>query len=112
MPLKTKINGQVKYVKDEENICLTADQARYIYKKVKQKGIINVDTIKQGIEEDRLNKNDVGNEEEVNPHCNIILNEFNRENVIASKMDQWSIFNNVVNYVQYDRSPTDFYNLE
>ena len=79
MHLKTKIGGPVKYVKGKENICLTADQARYIYKKVEQKGIVNKDTIKQGIEEDRLNKNDIDNEEEVNPFHNIIINDFDRE---------------------------------
>ena len=37
LSLKTKIGGPVKYVKDEENICLTIDQSRYIYKKVRTK---------------------------------------------------------------------------
>ena len=27
-------------------------------------------------------------------------------------MEQWSILSNVVNYVQYDRNPRDFYNLD
>ena len=27
-------------------------------------------------------------------------------------MEQWSVLSNVVNYVQYDRNPRDFYNLE
>ena len=27
-------------------------------------------------------------------------------------MEQWSILTNVVNYVQYDRSPRDFYFLD
>ena len=50
-------------------------------------GTGNVDTIKHEIEEDKLNKNDVDNEEEVNPYCNIIINEFDRENVIVSQME-------------------------
>ena len=84
--LNTKTGGLVIYIRDKENICLTADQARYFYKKVEQKGIINVDTIKQEIEEDRLNKNDI--EEEVNPYHNIIINDFDRETVITSQMEQ------------------------
>ena len=88
---------------------MTADHARYIYKKVEQEGIINVDTIEQQIEEDRL-KNDIDSEEEVNPYCNIIINEFERESVIKSQMEQ-SVLGNVVNYVQYIRNPGDFYNL-
>ena len=39
-----------------ENICLTADQASYIYKKVEQGSIVNIETIKQDIEDDRLDK--------------------------------------------------------
>ena len=27
-------------------------------------------------------------------------------------MEQWSILSNVVKYVQYDRHPTDFYDLD
>ena len=27
-------------------------------------------------------------------------------------MEQWSILSNVANYVQYDRSPWNFYNLD
>ena len=65
MPPNTKIGGSVKYVKDKEIICLTTDEARYVYKKVEQKGIVNIDAIKQKIKEDRLNKNYI--EEEVNP---------------------------------------------
>ena len=97
LPPNTKIGGSVKYVKDKENICLTANQARYIYKKVEQKGIFNVDTIKQEIEENTLNKNDIDNEEEVNPYCNMIINDFDKENISTTQMEQWSILSNVVN---------------
>ena len=54
--LNTKIGGAVKYVKDRETICLTNDQARYIYKKVESESIVNIDTIKQEIEEDKLGR--------------------------------------------------------
>ena len=65
LPLKSK-GGPVRYVKDRENICSTADHAKYIYKKVEQEGIVNVETFRQEIEDDRLNKNKIDNEEEVN----------------------------------------------
>ena len=32
LPLKSKIGEPVRYAKDRENICLTADQAKYVYK--------------------------------------------------------------------------------
>ena len=31
--LNSKIGGLVRYVKERENMCLTMDQAKYIYKK-------------------------------------------------------------------------------
>ena len=53
-----------------------------IYKKVELEGIVNVDTIKQGIEEDTISKVNIDDEEEVNPYHNIIINNIDRENVI------------------------------
>ena len=44
------------------------DQARHIYKKVEQEGIVNVGTIKQEITDNRLNKDNIDNVEEVNPY--------------------------------------------
>ena len=43
------------------------DQARYIYRKVEQEGIVNVETLKQEIEDDRINKENIDDEDEVNP---------------------------------------------
>ena len=43
MPLKSKMGGLLRYVKDSKNICLTLDQAKYIYKKVEQESIVNID---------------------------------------------------------------------
>ena len=60
------------------------DQARHICKKVELEGIVNVGTIKQEMEEDKLSKNNVDEEEEINPYYNIIINNINRENVITS----------------------------
>ena len=65
LPLNTKIGGPVRCVKDKENMCLTMDQARHIYKKIELEGIANVETIKQEIEEDKLSKNNIDDEEEV-----------------------------------------------
>ena len=42
----------------------------------------------------------------------MIINNIDRENVITSQMEQWLILSNVVNYVQYNRNPKDFYDLD
>ena len=88
LPSNTKIGGPVKYVKDKETICLTNDQARYIYKKVELEGVVNAGTIKQEIEEDKLSKDDI-DDLEINPYHKIIINN--------TQMEQSSILSNVVN---------------
>ena len=76
-------------MKGKENICLTMEQARHIYEKVDLEGIVSIDTIKQEIEENKLSKNKIGDEEEVNPYRKIITNNIDRENVITSQMKEW-----------------------
>ena len=39
------------------------------------------------IEEDKLSKNNI-DDEEVNPYHNIIINNIDRENIITSQMEQ------------------------
>ena len=58
LPMNMKIgrHANVRCVKDKENICLTTDQARHIYKKVESQGEINVDTMKQEIEDEKLTR--------------------------------------------------------
>ena len=73
LPLKTKIGGPFKSVKHNENISLTTDQASHIHKKVELEGIVNVDTIRQKIEEDKLSKNNIDEVGEINPHHDIII---------------------------------------
>ena len=108
--LNTKIIGPVKYAKDKDTICLTKDQAGHIYKKVELEGIVNLDTIKQEIEEDKLGRDNT-DDGEVNPYHNILINDIDKENVFTSQVEKWSILSNIVNYVQYDRSPKHLYKL-
>ena len=75
------------------------------------KSVVNVDTIKQEIEEDKLGRDNIG-EDEVNPYYRIITNKKEKENIITLQMEQWSIRSNTVNCVQYDRHPKNFYDLD
>ena len=50
-------------------------------------------------------------EDEVNPYHEIITNKL-EENIITMQMEQWSILSNIVNYVQYNRHPRNFYDLD
>ena len=86
---------------------MTTDQARHIYKKVESESIIYVDTIKQEIDEGKLGRNNI-DDDEVTLYYEIITNNIDEENIITSQMEQWSILSNIVNYVQYDRHPKIF----
>ena len=48
----------------------------------------------------------------MNPYHNIIINNIDRENVITSQMEQWSKLSYVDNYVEYDKDPKNFYDLD
>ena len=69
----------------------------FIKKKVEQEGVVNLETIQQEKKDDKLNIDNIDKEEEVNPYQNIIINAFDRENVITSQMEKWSKLSNLVN---------------
>ena len=73
--------------------------------------IININTIKQEKEPDQeLNRLD-DTSRDMNLYRELVVNNAERVDIILSQMEQWSILSNVVNYVQYDRYPKNFYNL-
>ena len=82
-----------------------------IYKKVELEGIINVDKTNLEIDEDKLSMDNI-DEDKINPYHNIIINNIDKENIITSQMEQLLILSNVVNYIQYDRKPKNFYDLD
>ena len=96
MPLKTKITGQARDIKDKETICLTNDQARHVYKKIESGSVTNVDTIRQNIDQ-VVDKRDDANGE-IKPYHEIIVNKVERHGTIISQMEEWSIVSNEVNY--------------
>ena len=57
---------------------------------------MNVDTIKQEIELDKMD--DTNGEK--NPYCKIITCNAEKDNTVISQMEQWTILSNVVNYVK------------
>ena len=85
-------------------------QAKHLYNNVELGSIINIDTIKQELEQG-VDKIDDTNGK-INPYHDIIVNKAERDNTIISQMEQWSILSNVANYVQYNRQPKNHYNLD
>ena len=111
LPLNTNIGGQSKPNKNKEMRHLTEDQAKHIYKKVESRNVINIGTVKQETDQDwELNRLD-DTSGDINPYKELIVNNAKKVDTILSQMEQWSIFSNVVNYIQYNRHPKNFYNL-
>ena len=50
-------NKGVRHLPDKEQKCLIEDQATHVYKKVETDKIINIETMKQEIEDDRMTRN-------------------------------------------------------
>ena len=67
--LQTKKGGRVRFDKKityipERGKCLTEDQVRHIYKMVEMDKVINIETMKQELEEDTVTRNRLKEEEE------------------------------------------------
>ena len=52
------------------------------------------------------------NEDEINQYHELITNKVEKENIITLQMEYWSILSNVINYIQCDRHPKGFYDLD
>ena len=67
--------------------------------------------MKQEIDENQeLNRLD-DTSRDINPYRELIVNNAEKTDPILSQMEQWSKLNNMVRYIQYDRHPKNFYNL-
>ena len=52
LPLNENIGGRPKSLQIQERNFLTEDQARHVYKKVESGNVININAIKQEIDQD------------------------------------------------------------
>ena len=76
---------------------LTEDQVRYIYKKMNAGKEINTVTIKQEIEQEKSIKAEIDGS--CNTYQKAILNDINKKEKISTQMEDWSILNDHVKYV-------------
>ena len=82
---------------------MTEDQARHIYKKVETYEIINIETMKQEIEENRVTRNRLKEEEDdeidSNPYQIAILNKTSRDDTKTEQMINWSMLSDLIKYI-------------
>ena len=103
LPLDFRIGGQSRDSYPTVGQYLTRDQAKYVSKKVETGATINMDTIQQEIEQEKLlNRMDDRNGE-INPYRELIVNNAEKTEPPMTQMDQWSILSNVLNYVQHSK---------
>ena len=84
-----------KKQKNKEAMCLSEKQANYIYKKVEEGKVININTMKDEIEQDIDREDD-------NPYKRVILNKVYKDEDKTPQIKNWSIFSDNVRYVQHD----------
>ena len=106
MPL-TKEHGPVRhnlgvrYVTDKEQRCFTEDQARYVYKKEEVDKVINVETMKQEIEDNKMARSRFNEEDktETNPYQMVILNKVYKDDINTEQMTHQSILSDLIKYI-------------
>ena len=73
------------------------DQARH----VETHKIINIETMKQEIEDDQMTRNKLNEKDstETNPYQAVILNKRNKDDIKTEQMIHQSIFSNLIKYI-------------
>ena len=80
-------------------MCLSEKQPNYVYKKVEEGEVINVNTLKQELEQDLDRKDN-------NPYKKVVLNKVYRDEDKTLQGENWSIFTDKIKFVYYDeRTP-------
>ena len=81
---------------------MTEDQTQYIYKKVEMGKPVNIETMTQKTEYDKMIKNRFKEEEdenESNPYQMAILNMKSKDDTKIKQMINWFIFSDLIKYV-------------
>ena len=81
---------------------MTEDQARHVYKMVELNKVVNIVTMKQEIEDSKVTRNRLKEEEEnteINPYQMAILNKVPRDDIKTEQMIHWSILSDLIKYI-------------
>ena len=106
LPIEGKTGENMKYIKNKDATCLMEDQTRYMYTKVEHGNNLNIETMKQEIEQEKLAKLETDKENE-NPYPKVVLNKVYCDENKTMQMENWSILSDNVRYMQHDeRSKT------
>ena len=90
---------------------MTREQAYYVYKKTELEEVINTEAFWQELEHERQLNRIANTNGETNPCNELIVNNAEKIEPLLAQMEQWSILNNMLNCIQYDRHPKNDHNL-
>ena len=93
LPLKLKTDGQVTYVQNKDDICLTERQSDHVYKIMEKGDMINTKTMTSEMTQNQDN----------NPYKRVVLNNIYKLPESCLEMKNWSIFSDNIRYVQHDQ---------
>ena len=101
---RVRFDIKIRYIPDKQRECLTEDQARHVYKMVETEKIFNIESMKQEIEDDKMIRNRLKEEDstETNLYEMAILNNVSRGDIKIEQMIHWSILSDLIKYI--DRS--------
>ena len=91
--------------------CLTPQQKNFVYKKVELGSLINRNMIKEELDADVELERTGDNSGDDNPYKELIVNNVSRVDNAVTQIEQWSILNNIINYVQYSKNPKNFHSM-
>ena len=91
---------------------MTEEQTRHFYKKVELGSKINVDTMKQDINNDKLTGTKTSEEEEINPYQKVVLNNMCRDETKTAQIEYSSILSDNVKYIQHDEESEALHDLD
>ena len=94
-------NKDVRYIPDKEQKCLMEDQARHVYKKVEMDKIINIESVKHEIEDDKMTRNKLNEDDttEANLYQMVILNKVYKDDIKTEQIIHWSILSDLIKYI-------------
>ena len=96
LPIESKTGGKISYIKNREAMCLSEKQVDYVYNKVEEGKVINVNTLKQELEQDLDREDD-------NPYKRLVLNKVYRDENQTPQVENWSIFTDQIKYIHHDK---------
>ena len=85
---------------------MTEDQARHVYKMVEMDKVINIETMKQEMEDDKMTRNKLKEEDNTEPNTYqmAILNKVSRDDIKTEQMIHWSILSDLIKYIDESSS--------